>query len=474
MLGPVGALVSNQGQISYDADGDGTNEAVRVTDDPDVGGADDPTDFVMSLIVLRREAKRLGVEPTAEEVRTAVPNLPLLRFQTNLDDEMIRNNLLGPRGLTEGDFFQLVKDYLTWQRIQDLLESGLRVPESEIDKRYLREYQQFTAFLAEFDRSKFEDQVTITDADIQEYYDANAESLLSAEKRAFRTVTFTPPAEAEEMTEEQKSKQKLAFANRVNEIYAELAAKPEEFDTIAGAAKEAESAKTIAGIAIEKLEPFAQDSAPESLAEQEQLVTGLFSQSLTVDRPVTIPVEQEDGSYVVYQLTEILEPAPLSLEDSKEQITKVLNNQKSDQLVNEAATVARGKIAEALEAGKSIQEAAKEAGIDLKPLDPFSNAEPPKGIPSPGAIVYAALGTQPNNVSEVIPRPAGEGYQLLIVDKIELVESEEEATRKQTLANAARQEFRSSLFQAWFDEVKKNSGAERTRRIQAEEPAPAG
>ena len=39
--------VSNQGTIHYDADGDGTNEATRLTDSPAAGGAADPTTFVV-------------------------------------------------------------------------------------------------------------------------------------------------------------------------------------------------------------------------------------------------------------------------------------------------------------------------------------------------------------------------------------------------------------------------------------------
>ncbi len=42
----VGTTISNQGSIAYDADGNGTNEASRVTDDPSIGGASDSTSFV--------------------------------------------------------------------------------------------------------------------------------------------------------------------------------------------------------------------------------------------------------------------------------------------------------------------------------------------------------------------------------------------------------------------------------------------
>ncbi len=41
----TGATISNQGTISFDADGNGTNESTLVTDDPGVGGANDPTSF---------------------------------------------------------------------------------------------------------------------------------------------------------------------------------------------------------------------------------------------------------------------------------------------------------------------------------------------------------------------------------------------------------------------------------------------
>jgi uncharacterized repeat protein (TIGR01451 family) len=45
--GHEGATVSNQGSISYDADGNGTNEAASVTDDPTQVGNTDPTTFVV-------------------------------------------------------------------------------------------------------------------------------------------------------------------------------------------------------------------------------------------------------------------------------------------------------------------------------------------------------------------------------------------------------------------------------------------
>jgi uncharacterized repeat protein (TIGR01451 family) len=46
--GAVGTVVSNQGTIAYDADGNGSNEASAVTDDPGVAGSADPTSFTIT------------------------------------------------------------------------------------------------------------------------------------------------------------------------------------------------------------------------------------------------------------------------------------------------------------------------------------------------------------------------------------------------------------------------------------------
>jgi len=45
--GTESTVISNQGTVSYDADGNGTNESSLLTDDPAVGGGSDPTSFTV-------------------------------------------------------------------------------------------------------------------------------------------------------------------------------------------------------------------------------------------------------------------------------------------------------------------------------------------------------------------------------------------------------------------------------------------
>ncbi len=45
--GAAGTTIDNQGQVFFDANNDGANESLGLTDDPAVGGATDPTSFVV-------------------------------------------------------------------------------------------------------------------------------------------------------------------------------------------------------------------------------------------------------------------------------------------------------------------------------------------------------------------------------------------------------------------------------------------
>ena len=44
---PLGISITNQGTIRYDADGNGSNEATAVTDDPGTAAGDDGTGFIV-------------------------------------------------------------------------------------------------------------------------------------------------------------------------------------------------------------------------------------------------------------------------------------------------------------------------------------------------------------------------------------------------------------------------------------------
>ncbi|MDF1850396.1 MAG: peptidyl-prolyl cis-trans isomerase [Verrucomicrobiales bacterium] len=421
----------------------------------------DRTDFIMSLIILRKEAEKMGIEPTAEEIKEAIPKLPVFQ-QPWMTADLVKNTILGPNGFTEGDLAQLVKDYLSYQKMRELIGTGVVAVPSEVERIYTKANQRFEASLVNFDRKKVLDSIKVTDEEIKEYFDENqgdGKSLMSEPKRGFEYAKFTPKEVAEDATNEAKAKADFDYRNAVNRAYADLADDESDF---AGIAKQYEGDKASFSMSYGTYEPFAMQSPPEELAGNEEILSALFSSLLQNDE-VTVPLPTaEGGGYYVFHVTSEVEPKPLTLEQATPVIREALLARKSDRAVNDAANAARAKIAEALEAGKSFAEASKSAELEITPLPNFSQQEPPADIDDAGLILSAVESLGPQSVSEVMKRPEDGGYFLVYVDKIEIYKDEEKSSAERSISAALEGELKRRLFSAWFNQRRMESSSERS------------
>lgn len=418
----------------------------------------DPTDFILSLIVLRAEAEKMGIEPSAEEIKEAIPNLPVFT-QRRMSPEQVENTILGPSGFTDGDFAQLVKDYLCWQRLRDLVGSGIQAVPVEVEKNYIADNQRFHAWRFDFDRGEYAEKVEISEKEIADYYEENKDSLLSEEKRGFEFIHFVPTDLAEDATNEEKAKHRMAFANEVNRVYSDLTAEGADFEKVLAAHRGEDSPlgeKTELGV----YDPFPRTEPPEGIAEDGAMLEGLFSGAIQPGK-ITEPFGQEDGSYYVFRYSEGVAPEVLSLEDATPGITTALKNRKSDQMASEAANAARGAMQEALGEGKSIAEAAAAAGVEAEELPVFSGSEPPSGIADPGLLVGAVEGIAPGEFSPVRAKPEGRGHFLVYVDRIELYKDEDREQSERSIESLAENRIKRTLFTAWLNQRRAASGAER-------------
>ncbi len=453
----------------------------------------DPTEFVLNLLVLRAEASRLGIEPSADEIKETIPTLRVF-MDPRVDDEVIRRNLLGPLGLTESDLAELVRDYLAYTKIQDLVAAGVQPVPIHVDKTYIQQNQQFTASIVNFERQDFAEQVEISEEEIREYYDerqpdfsmpedkeiaetsepisgeveeepeprpAVSDELMTAPRRGFDYVKFVPGEPGEEDSAEDQAKRKVEFAKKVNRIYAELASEDESFDEVAErhAAMEYPFA-----IEISALEPFKQDEAPDWLARKGDVLQALFSRTL-LEGQVSVPFQSgDDGAYYVFRYSEEVEPRPMTYEEAKPLIVEALTARKSNQMADEAAREALDALKAAVEAGESIRDAASAKGFDLVTPEPFSERNPPKDD-DPRQVLAAVRGTGPGEFSEVMARSGGKGYFFTLVERIELRRDEEKDGDLLLIGNYTERIERQNLFLAWLHQRARESGAERDNSV---------
>lgn len=459
----------------------------------------DPTDFVLSLLVLRKEAERLGIEPSPNEIKEAVPKLPIFQQMPWADDSIMRN-ILGSQGLDEADLAQLMKDYLSFGRLQDLIGAGVEAVPTQVDTTYLERNQRYTAYLIPFDRSDYVDKAEVSDEEIKEYFeerngssdeapvneppsslefaenpdaipapdaapvkDPGLEEILTAPKRGFDYVKFIPEELGEEATAEEKTKSEVEFAKAVNRVYAELA--DEESDFVEVAKGFVDSGDSGVKMALGKLEPFKQDEAPEEYTDIAGLLEALFSGALMTGGVTTPLSGGEDGSYYVFRFSEEIEPRPMTLEEARPLIVKALTARKSNRLASEAAEAAATKLKEAIESGSSILDAASANNLNLVDLPNFSMMEPPADQEDPGLILQSVSGTQPGELSSVTERPGGKGYFITYVDRIEVYKDENKEAAKRALAAEAALQERTLLFRGWLNQRRVASGARRNNSI---------
>lgn len=408
---------------------------------------EDRTDFVMRLVILRQEAARLGIVPTEQEIKDAIPSLPIFQ-QPWVNADFVENNILGPNGFTDGDLAQLVKDYLSFQKLQELVGAGVAAIPSETDLRYTKGNQRYEASLVKFERADYMNDLKITDEQIKNYFDENAEDLKSDPKRSFDFVKFTPNPLAEDATNEAKAKAELAFANAVNRAYSDLADEEADFREVA---RQYEGKKPEFVMESGKFEAFAAQSPPEALKGQEETLAILFSEVLQLD-DVTVPVSTGDGGYYVFHYDELVEPRPLTLEEATPAIKTALEGIESNRAVSDAASAAQAKLVEALEGGKAFAAAAQEAGLKVESLPNFSESEPPADVPEASLIVATAQELGEKEISSVVERPGGEGFLLVYVDKIEIYKDEEEENTKRSITASTETGLKRLLFSAWFNQ----------------------
>ena len=414
----------------------------------------DRTDYVLNLVILREEAKRLGVQPSPEEVQKAIPNLPIFKIQSWAGEKYIRDNITGPMGFTDADLYQLVKDYLSWKKIHELLASGIEPTPDEIDKIYIRDYQRISGSVISFSREEEEKKLKISDKEIEEYYDKNKDELLSEEKRKASYVQFSIPEIKPDATKEQQAEHKEkenAFKKKVAAVYEEMAAEGAEFKKVAAAHK----------LEIAETGLISITDTPKELEDKTDVLRAVYR--VSKEQALSPPIRQENGSYYIVHLDELQEPEPMPLSDATVAIRKVLKTQKSIEQLQAAAAKAQSTINEALAAGKSFAEGAKLAEVKPVKLPVFSSDDPPKEIDNASLIVATAAAMKAKELSGIVNTP--DGAMLVFVDDKVIYESKEEEQRKNMIRGALSYNDSRVLYDAWFQQKRDAARAQRSRPI---------
>jgi peptidyl-prolyl cis-trans isomerase D len=146
------------------------------------------------------EAQRLGFTATetdtASAIRSMLPNL----FPGGQFNQASYEAFLQQQNLTVPEFEANVQKQLLLTRLRNLILEGMIVTNSEVEKEYRRRNEKVKVDYIAFSPDKFRAKVTVSDAEIKDFFDKHRAEYTTEEKRSFDLVVVDEQRVAENFT----------------------------------------------------------------------------------------------------------------------------------------------------------------------------------------------------------------------------------------------------------------------------------
>ena len=419
--------------------------------------------FIVNLLVLRHEAERLGVRPSASEVADVVRKLPVFQgdsgFDLNKFTNFVRNGL-GPMGLGEEHIEQMVRDELSMNEIKRLLAAGVTVPKGELDENFQRGYDKFYVSVIRFQPADFDKDIKVSDEDVQKYYDAHKSALKSDEKRKVQFVQLGLTEEQKKLKDKQRIDALQKLSDRATEFTQALLEKADFKQT-------AEKLQ----LPVRETAEFSAAAPDPQLKADPQLGSAAFK--LTVQEPNSDPIQVGDGFYILH-LTGVTEAHPLNIEEAKPKIVDAIKKSRDRELMSTKGAELVQQLREATKSGQPLEAAVQKIGAKPEKLPPFSlieeektkpeGNEPKKEEPKKNesadlaAIKEAVVFMNPGEISDF--SPSGENGFIAILEKREPFADSNSGEKKAALEKRLLDNKQRIVFFEWLHDRQQAAGLE--------------
>src|SRR5881394_3749620 len=324
--------------------------------------------FIISLFVLRHEAERLGLRPSASEVAEVVRKLPACQSESGFDinkfNDLVQNGL-APLGLAEEHIEQLVRDQICLSEIQKLLAAGVSLPKSELDENFQRGYDKLQVSVIRFRSADFDKDVKITDEDVQKYYDAHKGELRSDEKRKVEFVQLTLNEEEKKLAGRERIETLQKLADRATDFTQALLEKGADFKQAAAKFQ----------LPVHETGEFTAVEPDPQLKVDPKLGAAAFK--LSTQEPNSDPIQVADGFYILH-LAGANEARPLTLEEAKPKIVETIKKSKAREVMSTKAAEVVQQLREAKQSGQPLEAAVQKTGGKAEKIPAFSIIEEEK------------------------------------------------------------------------------------------------
>lgn len=397
------------------------------------------TDFVWNLLVLQHQSRVLGVQPTDEEVAARIKALPVFQIQGQFDPlkyGAFVSEQLTPRGFTERQLEEVMRDALRLEKISAIVESPAAVGDFEL-RDAARILQPVSGWFIRFDTGAIAPTVKVDPSEVAAYFERNQASLNTQETRAIRYVAFELPAGSTlDGREKVEALQKLA--DTASRFADSLGAAP------------LEQAASSAGLKTGALAAFdrAGNSSPAPAAGEKALASALAPAAFLLPGPgkASDVIQSGDGFYII-ELTELNASRPLTLPEASPAIEARLRQAKAEEMLSNSSAQKLQKLRAAVGAGTPFEDAAKAAGLEAEAFDNLSPTSEAL-TPEQRRMVVPTLSMKDGEISGFERAPWG-GFSVYLKSRGPLADADLDAKRAE-IRDGLLENKRGLLFAEWI------------------------
>ncbi|QJE97266.1 peptidylprolyl isomerase [Luteolibacter luteus] len=444
--------------------------------------------FVNRLLV-EQGCEEFGIHPGDAEVTAALKAMPVFQGQDGTFDQAKYNTIategIGHYGMTEKDLFELVRDSIATEKLASVIGGGLSSDRQSALESVASRDQQVTIQLARIALSSFQENLKPTDDELKTAWETKKDAYQTERKikvTYFIAKPTYPEAKKEEpklpdaLTEEDKKKAEKEAADKKAAEDAALAEQKRTVDNELADAVDAFLAdlQNSEGKDFDKLakdnnwelvttEFFPRSAVPPALSVNLRSTTGaaraaadfLFQLDMSKDllARCSEALPLNDGAWLIARLDEEEEARTKTFEEAKEDFTKDYIAEHAGEALKKDAGEKAAKIREALGAGKSFADVAKEVGLEPKAHGPFKATDKLEGEADVATLFQAASTVAPGSLADPKFLPDDkkpETALFVFVEKREIVKDPARAERVNQAVTMSGRSLQNAAFDSWL------------------------
>src|SRR5215471_15828920 len=145
-------------------------------------------DSLIARHVMMEEAKRLGLNVSAEEVEQKILENPAFREGGNFIGLTRYQAILQQNNLTVDEFESSVRDDIMMEKLRSMVGAGVTLSDKEVEEEYRKRNEKAKLDYFVIDSTKLEPKVTATDQEQRDYYEKNKAKYNIPEKRQAKYI----------------------------------------------------------------------------------------------------------------------------------------------------------------------------------------------------------------------------------------------------------------------------------------------